>query len=47
LQAKHRIYVAVMPHEEYTGIRVTPSVYTTVQEVDYFAHAVETELKSL
>ena len=47
LQAKHRIYTAVMPHEEYTGIRITPSVYTTVQEIDYFARAVETELKSL
>ena len=47
LQTKHRIYTSVMPHEEYTGVRITPSVYTTVQEVDYFAEAVETELKSL
>ena len=47
LQAKHAIYTALMGHEEYTGIRITPSVYTTVQEIDYFAHAVETELKLL
>jgi len=47
LQTKHGIYTAVMPHAEYTGIRITPSVYTTVREIDYFADAVETELKSL
>jgi selenocysteine lyase/cysteine desulfurase len=45
LQTKYNIYTSLMAHEEYTGIRVTPSVYTTVQEVDYFAKAVETELK--
>lgn len=47
LQSKHRIYTSVMPHEEYTGMRITPSVYTTVQEIDYFVEAVTTELKSL
>lgn len=47
LQSKHRIYTSVMPHEEYTGMRITPSVYTTVHEIDYFAEAVRTELKSL
>jgi selenocysteine lyase/cysteine desulfurase len=36
-----------MPHEEYTGMRITPSVYTAVEEIDYFAAAVETELKNL
>jgi selenocysteine lyase/cysteine desulfurase len=45
LQTKYDIYTALMAHEEYTGIRITPSVYTTVQEIDYFANAVETELK--
>src|SRR5215469_5907237 len=45
LQTKHAVYTALMGHEEYTGIRVTPSVYTTIQEVDYFARAVEAELK--
>ncbi len=47
LTTKHAIYTALMGHEEYTGIRITPSVYTTVQEIDYFSHAVETELKLL
>jgi isopenicillin-N epimerase len=47
LQSKHRIYTSVMPHEEYTGMRITPSVYTTLPEIDYFTEAVTTELKSL
>jgi len=44
LQSKYAIYTALMGHEEYTGIRVTPSVYNTLAEVDYFADAVEKEL---
>jgi selenocysteine lyase/cysteine desulfurase len=47
LRTKHAIFTAVMPHEEYTGIRITPSVYTTLDEIDRFADAVNTELKSL
>jgi selenocysteine lyase/cysteine desulfurase len=44
LQTRYGIYVALMGHEEYTGIRVTASVYTTTQEVDYFAKALNREL---
>lgn len=44
LQAKYGILTATMPHEEYTGIRVTPSVYNTAKEADFFASAVEKEL---
>ncbi len=47
LQAKHAIYSVAVAHAEYTGIRITPSVYTTVAEVDTFAAAVEQELKLL
>jgi selenocysteine lyase/cysteine desulfurase len=46
LVAKYRIYTAYVPHEEYTGIRVTPNVYTTLSEIDFFADTVEKELKS-
>jgi selenocysteine lyase/cysteine desulfurase len=46
LESKHSIYTALMAHEEYVGIRVTPGVYTTLAEVDYFARAVEQELKN-
>ncbi len=47
LVSKYGIYTSVMAHAEYTGMRITPSVYTTVQEIDYFAKAVDTELKSI
>ena len=47
LQAKYGIYVALMGHEEYTGIRITASVYTTTQEIDYFAAAVNKEVLNL
>ncbi len=46
LESRHAIFTALMPHEEYTGIRITPSVYTTLAELDYFASAVELELKT-
>jgi isopenicillin-N epimerase len=39
------IVTAYVPHEEYTGLRITPNVYTTLREIDFFADAVETELK--
>jgi isopenicillin-N epimerase len=42
---RQNIFVALAPHSEYTGIRVTPSVYTTVEEVDHFADVVDKELK--
>jgi hypothetical protein len=44
LQNKYGIFTAYVPHEEYIGIRVTASVYTTTREVDYFADAVVREL---
>jgi selenocysteine lyase/cysteine desulfurase len=46
LVEKHGIYLALAPHEEYVGIRVTPSVYTTVDEIDVFVKAVNQELKN-
>ncbi|HWP37675.1 MAG TPA: aminotransferase class V-fold PLP-dependent enzyme [Gemmatimonadales bacterium] len=38
---KHRIIVTGIGHPACPGIRVTPNVYTTLQEVDTFAAAVE------
>ncbi|HEX4227766.1 MAG TPA: aminotransferase class V-fold PLP-dependent enzyme [Bryobacteraceae bacterium] len=46
LADKYKIYVALAPHPEYVGIRVTPSVYTAVDEIDIFVRAVNHELKS-
>ncbi len=37
----HRIIVVPIKHAEFEGLRVTPCVYTTIDEVDRFAEAVE------
>ena len=42
---KYSIYTATMAHEEYTGLRITPNIYTTLKEIDVFAGAVEKEVK--
>jgi selenocysteine lyase/cysteine desulfurase len=47
LVSKYAIYTAVIGHEEYTGLRITPNIYTPVHDLDFFADAVETELKTL
>jgi isopenicillin-N epimerase len=41
LLKEHRIYVISIGHEECKGIRVTPNVYTTLDEIDVFAAAME------
>jgi len=38
---KHHILVAPIEHEEYQGIRVTPNLYTTRDELDYFCEVFE------
>ncbi|HEY0873726.1 MAG TPA: aminotransferase class V-fold PLP-dependent enzyme [Vicinamibacterales bacterium] len=38
---KWRIIVTPINHAEYEGIRVTPNVYTTIEEVDTFVEAME------
>ncbi len=39
LLAKHGIFVTPIGHPDFQGIRVTPNVYTTVQEIDRFRDA--------
>jgi len=46
LWTKQRIFVVAIDHPEFRGIRVTPSVYTTLDEVDRFRAAVEAVLAS-
>lgn len=41
LWKRHRILVTPIKHPEFEGIRVTPSVYTTLQELDRFCDAME------
>ena len=46
LWSKYAIVTAHAPHPEYTGLRITPNVYTTVGEIDRFSEAVEREVKA-
>jgi isopenicillin-N epimerase len=39
---KHRIFTTPIVHEEFTGIRITPNVYTTLGELDRFCEVMET-----
>ncbi len=41
LMSKHMIITTPIVHEEFTGIRITPNVYTTLWELDRFCNAVE------
>ncbi len=40
LMSKHRIFTTPIVHEEFTGIRITPNVYTTLWELDRFSSVV-------
>jgi selenocysteine lyase/cysteine desulfurase len=45
LMANYRIVNTPIPHAEFSGIRITPNVYTTTDEIDIFADAVTTAIK--
>lgn len=45
LQAKYSIFTAPITHKEFSGIRITPNIYTEVSEIDYFSASVEKILK--
>jgi isopenicillin-N epimerase len=46
LWTKYRIITAPIKHAEYQGLRVTPNVYTTLEELDTFSTAIEDLLKN-
>ena len=39
LFSKHHIFTTPIVHEEFTGIRITPNLYTTLPELDRFCEA--------
>ncbi len=41
LMSKHKIFTTPIVHEEFTGIRITPNVYTTIWELDRFCKMME------
>jgi selenocysteine lyase/cysteine desulfurase len=45
LMANYRIVNTPIFHPEFNGIRITPNVYTTLDEIDTFADAVTTAIK--
>ena len=40
LMSKHKIFTTPIVHEEFTGVRITPNVYTTLWELDRFSAVV-------
>ncbi len=42
LMSHHKIFTTPILHEEFKGIRITPSVYTTLQELDRFCDVMTT-----
>ena len=40
LMSKHKIFTTPIVHDEFTGIRITPNVYTTLWELDRFSEIV-------
>jgi selenocysteine lyase/cysteine desulfurase len=45
LLEEHGILVAAVAHEQITGLRVSPSVYTMLEEIDRFVDAIEHALR--
>jgi len=41
LMSKHKLFTTPIVHEEFTGVRITPNVYTTLWELDRFTGVVE------
>jgi isopenicillin-N epimerase len=46
LLSKHKIVTTPLIHPEFSGLRVTPNVYTTLDEIDRFADAMLSGIKS-
>jgi selenocysteine lyase/cysteine desulfurase len=41
LMAKHKIIATPIIHDEFTGIRITPNIFTTLRELDRFCSVIE------
>jgi selenocysteine lyase/cysteine desulfurase len=47
LWADHKILATPIKQQgEYEGIRVTPNIYTTLREIDYFCDVIEKLVKA-
>jgi isopenicillin-N epimerase len=45
LMGTHKIFTTPIVHDEFRGIRITPSVYTTLPELDRFCEVMTTIAK--
>jgi isopenicillin-N epimerase len=45
LWRQHRIIVTAIGHPDCTGLRISPSVYTTMEELDRFVHAMRRAIR--
>ena len=45
LLSKHRIVTTPIVHPEFKGMRITPNVYTTLDEIDVFSDKVLEAIK--
>ncbi len=46
LRREHRIIATPIKHDEFEGERVSPSVYTTLEELDRFVDAMEAVIEN-
>jgi selenocysteine lyase/cysteine desulfurase len=44
LWSKYNILTVYIPHDAYSGLRITPNIYSTIRDIDTFSGAVEKEL---
>jgi isopenicillin-N epimerase len=44
LMSKHKIIATPIVHDEFTGIRITPNIFTTLRELDRFCGVIENML---
>jgi selenocysteine lyase/cysteine desulfurase len=45
LWAKHRIFVTPIKHDEFEGLRITPNLFTTLEEIDTLTAAIDKVLE--
>jgi selenocysteine lyase/cysteine desulfurase len=46
LWTKHRIFTVAIQHEDFEGLRISPNLYTTLDELDRFGDAVEAAIRT-
>lgn len=45
LWGKHRVLTVAIMHDQFEGLRISPSVYSTIEDVDRFCEVMEHAVK--